>query len=390
MAFPQVQHQLLRIAVLADPIHGTLEGAGRGDGLAATWLPQFASALMESFGVEVHWISLVKGTSEVVRKKIGGHTFLEVPGPPITLDLPLGHPVAKRRLLSVLSEIRPHVVHAWGTERPYPCVLGHYPCPGLLSFNGVLGELEYRGVLPEGWRWRLQCRAEARWVKSADMLTAESKWALEALKKLAPGRRLREIAYGVHPSFYDIRWNPDPDDPFVLFAGTLNHGKGTDVLLQALRLISPRDWRCELAGDGPLRPSSPADWPNGTVWHGTLDWKRYKERLSKAWCLVLPTFADSNPNVVKEARVVGLPIITTIHGGQAEYLVAGENAELLADVTPESLASVLEKTMARGLDELHRMGARNHTEDRERFQISRTVEGFLGMYEELAATGTCL
>jgi glycosyltransferase involved in cell wall biosynthesis len=47
--------------------------------------------------------------------------------------------------------------------------------------------------------------------------------------------------------------------------------------------------------------------------------------MSKAWCLVLPTRADTSPNVVKEARVIGLPVITTRHGGQASYVRDGED-----------------------------------------------------------------
>jgi glycosyltransferase involved in cell wall biosynthesis len=49
------------------------------------------------------------------------------------------------------------------------------------------------------------------------------------------------------------------------------------------------------------------------------------EYMSKAWCLLLPTRADTSPNVVKEARVVGLPVITTKRGGQASYVRDGED-----------------------------------------------------------------
>lgn len=378
-----VSNQCLRVAILADPIRKAIDGAGRGDGQAATWLPQFASALMRVSWLEVHWISLVRGASGVARQRTGKLNLLEIPGPPITFDLPFGHPVARRKLLRVLAEIQPDIVHTWGTERPYPCVLGRCGLPGLLSFNGVLGELDRRGVLPEGWRWRAQCRAEKRWIEGADLLTAESRWAMDAVRRFAPTKPMREIPYGVHPGFYDVEWAPDPGDPFVLFAGTLNRGKGTDLLLQALGMIRPRDWRCEFAGDGPLFPVSPEKAPPGTVWHGTLNWSRYKERLSKAWCLVLPTLADSNPNVVKEARVVGLPILTTRHGGQADYLLPGKNSEILEEVTPETLAGALRGMMDRGLGALREMGANNHAADRERFRTSRTVEGFLAAYEEL-------
>lgn len=47
--------------------------------------------------------------------------------------------------------------------------------------------------------------------------------------------------------------------------------------------------------------------------------------MAKAWFIVLPTRADTSPNVVKEARVIGMPVITTRNGGQASYLRDAED-----------------------------------------------------------------
>ena len=47
--------------------------------------------------------------------------------------------------------------------------------------------------------------------------------------------------------------------------------------------------------------------------------------MAQAWWLVLPTRADTILNVVKEARLVGLPVITTRSGGQAIYVRDGED-----------------------------------------------------------------
>jgi len=53
------------------------------------------------------------------------------------------------------------------------------------------------------------------------------------------------------------------------------------------------------------------------------------KQLESAWCSVLLTRADTSPNSVKEARVVGLPAVTFQHGGQAGYIIDCVNGRVL-------------------------------------------------------------
>ena len=58
---------------------------------------------------------------------------------------------------------------------------------------------------------------------------------------------------------------------------------------------------------------------------GMLKTNDVQAQMSKAWALVTPTRADTSPNVVKEARVIGLPIIGSPNGGHAEYIDHGND-----------------------------------------------------------------
>jgi len=376
----------LRVAVLADPVVQHLGGhaAGRGDGQASTWLPHLVEALMTRDDLELTWISLRRKRRRPEEFRIGRHVFLELPQPAVTHDVLVGYLQSRFRLIKAIRRINPDVVHAWGTERPYPSVLGAVSQPTLLSLNGVLGKLARSGALPDGWRWKMQARLEKKWLSTASIISAESVWACNAVLLDHPHLQTRELVYGVHPSFYDIQWNPDPSQPVIFFAGTICTGKGLRPLVEAFARCSKRGWICRIAGDGPLRAELEKLHVPGIEWLGLLDWKNLQQQLSTAWCLVLPTLADSQPNVVKEARVVGLPVITTRHGGQAEYLRHGENATILTEPTVEALADAITNLLEKDLASVRLAGAIGHAEDRERFRVEKTAREFAALYHQLA------
>lgn len=376
----------LRIAIFADSVVHQLDGvgAGRGDGQGATWLPHLVEALMRDTSLELTWISLRRDLKNRNETRKGRHTFIELPQPLAKLDVLTGYRLAVRILQSEVRTIAPDVIHCWGTERAYPALLLQTNLPKLLSMNGVLGKMKKLGVLPTGWRWALQCHWEKSRLSAADLISAESAWACEAVREITPTAVTREVCYGVHPSFYNIQWNPNPSERIALFAGTVCVGKGVDLLVDAFERLSENGWICEIAGDGPLRASLEARKIPGIRWLGLLGWKALQERIQNAWCLVLPTWADSQPNVVKEARVAGLPIITTIHGGQAEYLIDGQNSVILETNNASNLAIALQRILSQDLAELRKSAAIGWVEDRQRFESAKTARSFAALYHELA------
>jgi glycosyltransferase involved in cell wall biosynthesis len=125
------------------------------------------------------------------------------------------------------------------------------------------------------------------------------------------------------------------------------------------------------------------DIPN-VEYLGVLPWSDLQQQMKGARCLVHPTLADSSPNVVKEARVIGLPVITTIHGGQAGYIRNGENGIIVEPLNPVSLAEALSRVMDDS-QFARRMGTTRHAEDRAYFRPENTARGFLEIYDELLA-----
>src|SRR5690606_7209226 len=128
-------------------------------------------------------------------------------------------------------------------------------------------------------------RHEPSWLRKADVVTSESNWGIEKLTEFVPCDRLRRVEYGVHPSFYDVAWRPDPARPIALFCGALVARKGIDILMDAIDSLSDRTWVCRIAGDGPFRSIIERQHRPGVELLGELTWDALREELSRAWCL---------------------------------------------------------------------------------------------------------
>lgn len=377
-----------RIAILADfPWGFFAEGAtGRGGGQACTWLAQLADEFSKGTGYEIHWVSLDRSRmwGGVQKREWDGQWFLRVPAGRRRIDLELAYLPSRLALSRALRGIKPNLLHCWGTEESFGGMLGWRGLPGLLSMQGVLTEYARIGSFSGMRFWEKLARSEPKIVRKATLVTCESQWGIDRVREVAPTADLRMVEYGVHPGFYDLQWTPEEQCPYVLYSGSIDRRKGVDILIEATESLTERRWKLKLAGDGPLRQMLEARNTPGVEWLGVLNWRDLQRELAGASCLVLPTKADTSPNVAKEARVVGLPVITTRHGGQAGYIADGENGLIVEPVVPEGIARALARVMEDR--ELARaMGACHHERDREYFRPERTASGFIALYDELLA-----
>jgi glycosyltransferase involved in cell wall biosynthesis len=104
--------------------------------------------------------------------------------------------------------------------------------------------------------------------------------------------------------------------------------------------------------------------------------------MSKAWCLALPTRADTSPNVVKEARVIGLPVITTRHGGQASYVRDGEDGYFVECGDVLGLVEKLKKVVG-SLPTTKKLGVLGQQRYRDLFTPDQTAKRFQSLYRKV-------
>jgi len=372
-----------RIAILSGiPVEAILAGAnGRGAGHACTWLPQLAMEFERyTDEFDIHWITLDRAVQKPKREHLRNQTFCRLPAFHPRVDRLFHHRLSHARLSRAISRFDPSLVHVWGVENPYSTVFSSFKGWKVLSVQGCLSAFNKASPLPG---YQKQFLRRERWaVRAAHRVTCESGWSAEKVSQLAAISKPQVIDYGVHLRFYDVPWTPKPDKPILLFSGALEHRKGFDLLIDAMGKIASRNWQLKVLGEGPLKNRFEGGTPKGIELLGNLTWDSMIEHFSSAWAIVCPTRADTGPTVVKEARVVGLPVVASIHGGLRDYIHHDVNGLVVEPLDAASLANALERIMG-DFDLALRLGRGSHAEDRERFRPSLTAGSFVDLYRSV-------
>ena len=81
--------------------------------------------------------------------------------------------------------------------------------------------------------------------------------------------------------------------------------------------------------------------------------------------------------------MIGIPVITSINGGQAGYIRDGENGIIVDPLTPGELRAAIEQLLSDHGFAVS-MGETRHAEDMAYFRPERTAQGFANIYRELA------
>jgi glycosyltransferase involved in cell wall biosynthesis len=116
---------------------------------------------------------------------------------------------------------------------------------------------------------------------------------------------------------------------------------------------------------------------------GILTTAQVQAEMSRAWGLVLPSRADTSPNVVKEARVIGLPVIVSPHGGHAGYVENHKDGILIESSDLDEWFNALD-TLSSDYQLCRAMGDARHEFYRQHFRPETTANEFLNLYRDIS------
>jgi len=408
----------MRIAFLADfPVHTLSSCKNPPPGHHATWLPPLARELQaHTTGNDFHWITLTKEVSKPTTRHAWNQTFHLLPRWKLALEMLTGFHRERRLIARLLESLKPDLVHAWGTEQGYGYAANDFQGPSILSLQGILQSYCKAAAMP--WLTRLQATHEARVLRHAEHLTVESPWGKSQIQPLAPHATIDLLEYGAHPACFEIQRHPSPlspassstihhlsssdsstfrplnreaspspfplsafpPTPLALFVGSLSFLKGVDTLLAAF--ADPRLRHVDLlvlgSGDPALTRGNLA--PNIHLL-GHRPPAEVRQWMARAWCLVHPTRADTSPNCVKEARVIGLPVVTTPNGGQTQYVQHGKSGFIHPAGDVEGLIQgVLAVTESQQTS--LKMGSSGQAACRAALTPAATAANLLGIYQK--------
>jgi glycosyltransferase involved in cell wall biosynthesis len=358
---------------------GGVEGvtAALGDGLAGRE------------GVEVHAVTCVHGlAAPEVRRRSSGVIVHLVPlfGKAGNLTF---FAVDVARILSVLKEIDPDVVHAH-TQLFYARAAQKSGKPAVLTIHGII----YReAALQRGWtrlRTRLAGLYDRSAVRAAKHMTFINHYAAECYAQWVRTTDIRYIGNPIDDRFFSVQSDAEPGR--VLFGGTIGRRKDPLVLLRAAAGLVENhpNLKVRIAGkvieedyhQGCLDFVAEHKLESHVDFLGSVSIDIMMEELARANALVLPSNQETAPVIISEAMAAGTPVVTTPAGGSAEMVEDGKAGFVIPFGDDTALATAIGKL----LDDAQlraRMGRYARSEAERRYKCSVVVDKTLAFYEDI-------
>lgn len=296
-------------------------------------------------------------------------------------------PQIRDRLESAVRQVSPDVIHAhFGPAgvlvAPVAQRLG---IPLIATFYGYdISEL----VEERFWREcysRLWSRIECATVLSDEMKQA-------AIELGAPDEKLRVVHLSRDLKKFPF-CAPCRKVRKVLFVGRLVEKKAPQDAVEALQLANEKGAELELdvVGDGALRTQVQTLVDERGVGadvtlHGRVPNERVADLMNEADAFLLPSKTAPNgdregtPTVLVEAQAVGLPCVSTRHGGIPE-MIPEANHDLLADEgDTKTLGKILHSLADRPVDNLKCIARRGRQKVEEEFSLEGEVNILRSLY----------
>lgn len=178
----------------------------------------------------------------------------------------------------------------------------------------------------------------------ADVVSANSKGALNTLKKYVPEHKLRfvpnPILFGDKMTEYGSRQNK------ILAVGSMRYQKAYDILLQACAIVFEQepDWNLTIVGDGELNLQL-RELAKELEIFDKVDWAGRTDPVphyNTARIFVQASRYEGTPNALLEAMAYRVPaIVSDASPGPLEYIKNEENGLVVPVEDAEELAKAL-------------------------------------------------
>jgi glycosyltransferase involved in cell wall biosynthesis len=292
------------------------------------------------------------------------------------------------RIRKKLAEIKPDIVHGFGTEDYQAFCAAFSGYPNCITIQGnlraVAKKLRYR-PFPH-----LLICAVLEWValRKTDAVFCNSSYTDDQVGRLCGKKWILPVP--VRQSFWEVvRHESVP--PVLLCLGTVVSYKNQLGLICALApLAEQRKFSlCFAGGAGAdqdyfqdfLSAIKANDWCR---YLGKLKVKELQEWLGRAHALVHPSFEDSFGIVIIEAMATGLPVAASNVGGIPDIIEDGVNGLIFDPKNPESIRDAVQKLFDTEVSVV--LGEKGRESVRRHYLPAMIAEKHVQYYQQLLAT----
>ncbi len=331
----------------------------------------------------------------------------------------------------IISDFKPDVIHAYGTELPHNIKLleNHNDKPIIVSLQGILTEYArhyYGGIeiskmikytrfqdffLATGFfsgkkNFIKRSKGEQKILKLAKNVEGRSTWDKVSALNINPKLNYYYLPRMIRSPFYDsYRWNINEIERHSIFVHQGNYPiKGLHFLIEAVAQLKPLfpDVKVYIAGGNPFVNKN---WKTILKRHAYVNYLKdliqekqvfenleflsflsadnMAKKLSQVHVTVLPSAIENSPNSIAEAQLVGTPCIASFVGGNMEMIDHGHNGFLYCYNEPNMLAVYIRKLFES--DELAlEFSEKSRVVALERHDPEKLINGLLGIYRTIA------
>jgi len=347
----------------------------------ATWLhmlrPYFATITNE---FDVHWIVMTKGIKNPKNLEVDRQFFHLLPRNKKITAMLTAYYFESRQMLKLFKQIKPKVVHAWGTEDAYAMTATRIrKLPILFSLQGCITEC--LRVTRGGFLMRMLGFYENYALRRLQRVTGESERACKNMLCINPKLETSVVEYGVNEAFHKVNRSL-ACDPSIVFIGGLFAAKGIRELVDVMKRQNMSHIRLEILGTGPELGALKASATGNVTFHGHATREQVLHALSRAWALVIPTHCDTGPTVVKEALAAGVPVITTTAAGASEQIADKLSGYVISPCDTTALEQAI-LSICKSRETSINMGNHDLDETRKRLSGKTTATAFADIYRDL-------
>lgn len=230
-----------------------------------------------------------------------------------------------RYFREVVGRVCPDVIHGWGTEYAYSNVaLKFAPQAHLVQIQGSLNAC--RQHVPMHWITALSAWNERSILQRACNVVAENDGSLKLVRPWLGAAKTFVVEHPLRAHFLTTELSSGNGRQMV-FVGALEDRKGLWDALDAFSQGAPDGWRLVVVGAGSSetvarlrkRLAEPGLVARAE-YHSTMGGDGLAQLMRDSSILLLPTWIDTGPTVLKEALSLGLWPVCYDNSGPGYYL----------------------------------------------------------------------
>lgn len=296
-------------------------------------------------------------------------------------------------LVDLIDSINPDLVHLRGLWRQpsLACYMWKKSNPEKPLIVQTAGMLEPWARKRNQWLKTVYYQfIERKLISQCDVIHATSLQEVSTLHCLGlDSRKIRLIEEGVFmPPRDKISTSKTVSPRKLLFLSRLHPVKGVEMLLEALAMLRPRGWICQIAGMGNpsyeyylRKRTERLHLQNLVTFLGPISGQEKHRVLAEADAFVLPSFSESFGIAIAEAMSWGLPVLTT--SATPWHVISDERLGWIVNPNLNSLSRALFELCLSSPEDLSIMGQKSRQYIMQNYDWCVISAKMAALYQEL-------